>query len=71
MTVLMSLSPRPLRPSRTISSFGRVGANFARYAIACDGSSAGMIPSVSLSSRKPASASLSVTATYSARPVSL
>ena len=40
-TVLMSLSPRPLRPTRMIASLGSVGASLATCAMACEGSRAG------------------------------
>src|SRR5690606_24115537 len=44
-TVCMSLSPRPDKLTRMILSLPSVGAIFTACAIACDDSSAGMIPS--------------------------
>ena len=59
----MSLSPRPLRPTR-IDLFGvREGANLMAYANACDDSSAGIIPSVLHKSWNAFKASSSVTLT--------
>ena len=46
------------------------GADLATWGSACDGSSAGMIPSVSQDSWNASSASVSVIETYSARPMS-
>src|SRR5262249_41043642 len=70
-TVKMSLSPRPQRFMQMMWFSGSPGAIFATCANACDGSSAGMIPSVRDSSWNAASASLSVADTYFTRPMSL
>src|SRR6185436_5975183 len=70
-TVCMSLSPRPERLTSRLASFGIEGAIFMACATACADSSAGMMPSLRQSAWKAASASSSVTATYSARPLSL
>ena len=43
-TLSTSLSPRPERLTRIILSLPRVGASFLTCAIACDVSSAGIIP---------------------------
>ena len=69
-TVCMSLSPRPERLTSRIWSFGSRGAIFAAYASAWLDSSAGMMPSSRHRSWNACSASSSVTATYSARPLS-
>src|SRR4029434_11254201 len=69
-TVCMSLSPRPERLTRRIASFGIDGAICLACATACAESSAGMMPSLRHSSWNAASASSSVTATYSARLLS-
>src|SRR5260221_7320787 len=69
-TVCMSLSPRPERLTSRIASCGRRGAIFIACATACADSSAGIMPSVRHNSWNAASASVSVTATYSARPLS-
>ena len=62
-TSARSLSPRPLRQTRTyVSSSSRARAS------ACAGSSAGMIPSERVRSRKAASASSSVARTYVGAP---
>jgi hypothetical protein len=53
-----------------ICSFGSVAASLTAYAIACDDSSAGMIPSMRQQSWNAASASSSVIDTYSARLMS-
>src|SRR6476659_11475663 len=70
-TVCMSLSPRPERLTSRTASFGIDGAIFIACATACADSSAGMMPSLRHSSWNAASASSSVTATYSARLLSL
>src|SRR6185312_12187519 len=70
-TVCMSLSPRPERLTSRIASFFIAGAILIACATACADSSAGMMPSVRHSSWNAASASSSVTATYSARLLSL
>ena len=49
-TVKMSLSPRPHRFIRMMSSRAIVGASFVTWASACAGSSAGMMPSVRVQS---------------------
>src|SRR5438093_1618103 len=70
-TVCMSLSSRPERLTRRIASCFIDGAIFIVCAIVCADSSAGMMPSLRQSSWNAASASSSVTATYSARLLSL
>ena len=69
-TVLTSLSPLP-EQLITISLFSfRDGHNFSSQANACAVSKAGIIPSSSLTSFNAVKASRSVTAPYSARPIS-
>ena len=69
-TCAASLSPRPDSVTSTVEPFGTaLPASRASQPIACAGSSAGTMPSVADSSWKPASASSSVAAWYSARPV--
>src|SRR5207237_6320659 len=70
-TVCRSLSPRPERLTSRIASFFIFGAIFIACATACADSSAGMMPSRRHSSWKALSASSSLTATYSARLLSL
>jgi hypothetical protein len=65
-----SLSPRPERLITIKWSFGRCGASSMTFAMACAGSSAGMMPSSRDSSWKAASASSSVADKYFTRPVS-
>ena len=67
----LTLSPRPHMFRRMTSVLAIVGASFMTCAMACAGSSAGMMPSQRLSVWMAASASLSVTATYCARPDAL
>ena len=69
-TVKMSLSPRPHKFARMMASLSISFARLATAAMACEGSSAGMIPSVRHSSWNASSASSSVTAVYSTRPMS-
>src|SRR6218665_1936579 len=69
-TVKMSLSPRPDRFIRMISSLPIFGARLMTSAIAWLGSSAGMIPSTRVRSWNASSASWSMIGTYSARPIS-
>src|SRR5690606_26143711 len=69
--VCTSLSPRPDRLHSTSASRGSSRASFIAWAMAWLDSSAGRMPSVRVSLWKAASASSSVTPTYSARPVSL
>ena len=69
-TCAASLSPRPDSVTSTVEPAGiERPASRASQPIACAGSSAGTMPSVADSSWKPASASSSVAAWYSARPV--
>src|SRR6185369_3585812 len=65
-----SLSPRPERLTTIRWSFGRFGASSITLAMACAGSSAGMMPSSFDSSWNAASASSSVAERYVTRPVS-
>src|SRR4029077_3100800 len=69
-TAKMSLSPRPQRLTTSRWSLGRPGATFATCASAWAGSSAGMIPSGGQQKWDGPSASRSVIATYSTRPMS-
>ena len=55
-TVSMSLSPRPDRFTRTISSLLSVMASSTAWYTACEDSRAGMIPSARLSKWKPSRA---------------
>ena len=55
-TVSISLSPLPLSPSRMICSLSSFGASCDTWYTACDGSSAGIIPSVRHRSWNPSSA---------------
>src|SRR3982751_4255167 len=66
-----SLSPLPLTHKSTRWSGVHRPAWPAIHATACAVSKAGIIPSSRLTSAKPESASLSVAATYVARPESL
>src|SRR6202040_1709978 len=63
-----SLSPRPERLTTIKWSFGRFGASSITLAMACAGSSAGMMPSSRDSSWNAASASSSVADRYFTRP---
>src|SRR6266542_2740240 len=65
-----SLSPRPDRFTIIASSAGNSRATRTAGKIACEVSSAGMIPSRLAHSSNPSSASTSVDLMYSARPVS-
>ena len=69
-TVLTSLSPLPEQLITIWVSFSRVGHNLFNQAKAWDVSSAGIIPSSSLTSLKASKASWSVTDSYSALPIS-
>ena len=62
-TVKMSLSPRPHMFMQMMWSRGSAGAIFITWASAWDGSSAGMMPSVSQQIWNASSASASVMAT--------
>ena len=65
----MSLSPRPDRLTSMIRSRDRASApGGSACAIACALSSAGMMPSVAVSSRSASTASSSVTVTYARAP---
>src|SRR6185295_13764100 len=68
--VPMSLSPRPETLTMTIAPSGSDAATFGSAAIAWALSSAHRIPSVRARRWNPASASVSVTDRYLARPVS-
>ena len=69
-TVLTSLSPLPEQLITICVSLSKVGHNFSNHAKACAVSSAGIIPSSSLTSFKASKASASVTEPYSALPIS-
>src|SRR5262249_5708775 len=69
-TCAASLSPRPDKVTSTVAPDGTDRpASLASHAIACAGSRAGTIPSVTDSSSKAATASSSVAYGYSARPI--
>src|SRR4030095_7075156 len=70
-TVWTSLSPRPERPTTTISDFFIRRAALMAYATACADSSAGMSPSRRVRVWKASSASASVMDSYWKRPASL
>src|SRR5690606_16444297 len=69
--VSMSLSPRPERFTRTAAPLPSSWPSCSAPAKACADSMAGMMPSLLDSRRKARIASSSVTARYSARPMSL
>src|SRR5665648_937842 len=70
-TVWTSLSPRPDKLTKRMSSLVKVGAKRLTKAKAWLDSSAGIIPSRRHNSWKAATASVSVATTYWARPVSI
>lgn len=68
-TCSTSLSPWPERHTSSAASLNNVGATLTAYAKAWEDPSAGMMPSVRDSRKDASTAPLSVTLTYSARPM--